>query len=867
MKLSGISQIFASTVLCGIATMVCQGGTQISLDGTWRHWVDTENYEPITVPFSLKPGHALKAYQKIFTVPADMPSELAILHFDGVAGWAAVYLNGVKLGEHGSYTPFRFHVSELLNRDGDNDLIVTIDDRRDGSTIPYEDIPWVHYSGLIRSVYLEYAANATVVSIEPQYEFRDGLSQVEGTVRVELAGRPGVTVSLLGAVLNGSPDAWTIAGWLDPGQARCVDGTGSATMSFSIDQPRLWSPQSPQLYSLFIAAMVDGELEDLRLIQVGFRDVRVEGNKILLNGSPLLLKGLSRHDIYPGTGYVGTEQQMVEDMVRIKQSGVNYVRLAHYPHNPRILCLADQLGLLVSGEVPAWANFLDPNVRGKLYGMLEEMIRRDMYHPSVFLWITGNARAYPMPYALEASRLARSLDRNRLVSYVIDNDEYDRETIAADVAFVHEAELDLYMKISWWFYYVEYLQDAWANFPKDIPLVIAEFGREGNSREPIVVDGEDLFWWKEDQQAEALSEMLEAWRPHLPQYNNEEHVSGLILFNYQDIDWPDISRYLPNHIPRVCHGVVYGDRTEKLALSTLRNFYATLPTEFVGLPTPDDAGVETLFTSPTNLDSSVNGAYRDSGPSVVVDGRKMYFASDGPDHVGLPRIYITENIDGLWTPPALVDMPQEAEPFAFRRSPCISYDGKTLYFTRALVNGIYVACTRIWQSRFVEGRWADPEDLGDVVNYPDAARITSDPSVTADGRILYFASDRPGGMGHTDIWVTWRVDGPWAEPMNLGPDVNSPYSDGEPCISPDGRTLYFSSNRPAGMGSTDIWVTHFVDGRWTEPKNLGPEVNSPGADREPEVSKDGRVLYFTGIRSGGEGLSDLWIAQSVDGPR
>src|SRR5690606_7950361 len=120
-----------------------------------------------------------------------------------------------------------------------------------------------------------------------------------------------------------------------------------------------------------------------------------------------------------------------------------------------------------------------------LYDLLAEMIRRDMHHPSIFLWVTGNARAWPLPYAREACELARSLDGHRLCSYVIDNDEYDPQTIAQDVAFVREAGLDLYMKITWWFYYVEYLQDAWANFPKDLPIVIAEFGREGNNREPV----------------------------------------------------------------------------------------------------------------------------------------------------------------------------------------------------------------------------------------------------------------------------------------------------------------------------------------------------------------------------------------------
>jgi hypothetical protein len=156
--------------------------------------------------------------------------------------------------------------------------------------------------------------------------------------------------------------------------------------------------------------------------------------------------------------------------------------------------------------------------------------------------------------------------------------------------------------------------------------------------------------------------------------------------------------------------------------------------------------------------------------------------------------------------------------------------------------------------------------MGDTVNYPDPLVVTSDPSVTADGHTMYFSSDRPGGYGGTDIWVTHFTDGAWEFPVNLGEIVNSSDNDAEPSISADGQSLYFTSGRPGGLGSSDIWVTHKVEGEWTEPSNLGPGVNSRGSDREPEVSKDGKFLFFTGIRAGGEGLSDVWFAQVPGAP-
>ncbi len=859
------------TVLLAVSGWVIpvelRGATSISLSGAWRHWVDADHDQPIEVPFSFPPVKTISAFQKVFTLPVGTPTQRMLLQFDGVVGHAKVYLNGALLGEHGSYTPFEFDVSTQIDAGGENNLIVELDDRVDVTTIPYEDTPWVNYTGIIRDVRLVCADRAILKDSRPQYGLSGDLQHCSGTISVQAFTFAGTTIQFAGAILEPQGSGWSAVTNLSSVSAQAgPDGMALADVSFALDHPTLWSPDSPHLYYLYVVALIAGTSADESMVGTGFRDIRVQGKDILLNGQPLLLKGMSYHGIYPGTGYVGTDAQMTNDLLRIKSTGANYVRTIHYPQHPRLLELADQMGLLISEEVPAWANFWDSDVRARLYAMLGDMIRRDMHHPSVFLWVTGNARAWPMPYALEAGQLCKGLDRNRLVSYVIDNDEYDPVTIAQDVAFVHEAGLDLYMKITWWFYYVEYLQDAWTNFPKDVPIVITEFGREGNDREPIVVDGESLFWFGEDQQADAVTEMLEAWRPHLPQYDAEEHITGLIYFNYQDLDWPDIGRYLPNHIPSVHHGLVYDDRQPKQVLGVLGEFYSGLPEVFVGLPEPQDAMVEQRFDQPAGLDATINTINRDSGPCISGDGTTLYWASDGPDYVGLPRIFFSQwGVDG-WSPPAPVDIPQETEGFAFRRAPCISYDGQTLYFTRAIVSGIYVANTRIWSAQRVEGQWSAPQDLGDAINYPDAARISSDPCISPDGDTLYFSSDRPGGLGRTDLWLSRRMNGAWMAPENLGPTVNTDAGESEPSISADGKLLYFSSDRPGGMGSSDIWVAHWVDGDWNVPRNLGPALNSPGADREPEVSKDGRWLFFTGIRSGGVGLSDLWIGQSVFAP-
>jgi Tol biopolymer transport system component len=160
----------------------------------------------------------------------------------------------------------------------------------------------------------------------------------------------------------------------------------------------------------------------------------------------------------------------------------------------------------------------------------------------------------------------------------------------------------------------------------------------------------------------------------------------------------------------------------------------------------------------------------------------------------------------------------------------------------------------------------DPISLGPTVNSSDA---DYDPSISADGLELYCNSYRPGGLGQADIWVARRKTktDPWSKPVNLGPTVNSPAGDRAPCISADGLSLYFSSDRSGGYGERDLWVTRreTTSAPWGMPVNLGPTVNSALREHSPSISTNGLTLYFDGRqsdkleRSGGSGGGDIWV--------
>lgn len=164
----------------------------------------------------------------------------------------------------------------------------------------------------------------------------------------------------------------------------------------------------------------------------------------------------------------------------------------------------------------------------------------------------------------------------------------------------------------------------------------------------------------------------------------------------------------------------------------------------------------------------------------------------------------------------------------------------------------------------VDLTFGEPTNLGPIVN---SASGEGSPTISADGLELYFSSDRPGGNGGSDLWVSTRpsTDAEWGAPENLGPVVNSELAEATPSISADGLTLFFSDwgdPRPGGQGSVDLWVATRAskDDAWGEPVNLGPTINSEGYEVTPEISSDGLELYFESERPGGLGLDDLYVS-------
>jgi hypothetical protein len=272
------------------------------------------------------------------------------------------------------------------------------------------------------------------------------------------------------------------------------------------------------------------------------------------------------------------------------------------------------------------------------------------------------------------------------------------------------------------------------------------------------------------------------------------------------------------------------------------------------------------FGEPANLGSPFNSPSREVSFALSADGLEMYISSERSGGLGYIDMWRStrENVDTPWGP--LVNV-QEINSRYNEAFPCTSADGLTLYLSDwydwnaagdrpggAGGHDLW-KCTR--NSR--NDPWGPHVNMGAIINSSNAE---VSPNVSHDGLILIFASDRSGGLGNYDLWMSTRptAESDWAPPVNIGPPVNSVYYEGEGWLSTDGLTLFFCSDRPGGMGSYDVWVTtrRSQAAAWNSPVNLGPVINTSSIEGGPSLSPDQKTLYFGSNKFGGIGGWDAY---------
>lgn len=271
------------------------------------------------------------------------------------------------------------------------------------------------------------------------------------------------------------------------------------------------------------------------------------------------------------------------------------------------------------------------------------------------------------------------------------------------------------------------------------------------------------------------------------------------------------------------------------------------------------AKADFVFGEPTNLGPTVNSSAFDGGPIISADGLELYFTSTRPGGSGSFDIWVKnrETIQDPWGEP--VNLGPTINSSYMDANNGISADGLSLFLFSDRPGGSGSLDIWIITRANISESWGEPMNLGPTVN---SSANDGGPFISADGLSLFIESDRPGGYGGNDIYVSTRAttDDPWGEPVNLGPRVNSSVWDWYPSLSADGLSLFFTSLRSGGLGGDDIWVTTraTTNDPWREPVNLGPAVNSSSAETCPNISADDSTLSFHSNRAGGSGNSDLW---------
>jgi len=271
-----------------------------------------------------------------------------------------------------------------------------------------------------------------------------------------------------------------------------------------------------------------------------------------------------------------------------------------------------------------------------------------------------------------------------------------------------------------------------------------------------------------------------------------------------------------------------------------------------------------------HLGEVINSPYTEYTPYITPDEKILFFESDRPGGVGLNGDY------DLWfsvnrTPQAPVpsfglpaNLGEPVNTTGFDGLPSVRILGEEsfeLYFTSFASNGRTGSMdANIYYTEYFQGKWSKPVEVP-LINSDFHDRM---PSISADGHYLFFSSNRPGGYGKDDIWVSeydTKLER-WGKPINLGESVNTPSSEISPSIHVDGITLYFSSNRQGGAGAYDIYVTQMLMKQiWKKPQNIGYPYNSLQDDEYPTVLKSGQYMYFASNRPGGEGGFDIYRAK------
>ncbi|MDR0799682.1 MAG: DUF4981 domain-containing protein, partial [Dysgonamonadaceae bacterium] len=405
-------------------------------------------YTNITYPYPKNPPYIdhddnpVGCYVRDFTIEDNWKTRRIFLHFESGLAAMYVWINGKYVGySQGTKCPAEFDVTDYV-RQGKNTLAVEGYRWSDGSYL--EDQDFWRLSGFDRSVYLYSTEQVRIrdffVKGDLDNAYRNGLFSLDVAVKNEWNEAKNVQAEIRLLDASGRPV-------VQKSQAINVLDRSETTVSFdqTVSSPHLWSNETPYLYTLLITLKDEqGKTIEITSCKMGFRKVEIRNAQLLVNGKPIIVRGVNLHEHNPYTGHVQDEATMRKDIALMKQNNINAVRMSHYPQSPRWYKLCDEYGLFVCDEAnveihgmgavsqapfdqtdhPAYRPEWAPAIRDRIIRMLE----RDKNHPSIIVWSMGNECGNG-PVFYDTYKELKMRDRTRLVQFEQAEENEDTDII------------------------------------------------------------------------------------------------------------------------------------------------------------------------------------------------------------------------------------------------------------------------------------------------------------------------------------------------------------------------------------------------------------------------------------------------------
>ncbi len=506
-----------------------------------------DTWEKVSVPscWNMKEKYFLYEGSAVYTRTfryKNHGEKRVFLKFGGINYEAKIFINKEFVGMHrGGSTPFCIEVTDFLQEM--NRILVVANNTRMRTNVPCENTDWFNYGGIYRGVELlrlqETFIKDFFISLIPD----SGFSKIEIRIKVDGTLDNGeATVDIKELNLHAS--------------VRVREGVGTAQITA---KPVLWSPENPKLYDVTVTYM-DDVLKD----KIGFRDLKVQGTDIILNGERVFLKGICAHEESVKNGKAVTEEEIRENYRLAKEMNCNYMRLAHYPHSESAARIADEVGIMLWEEIPVyWAiEFENPSVYRDAENQLSELVIRDRNRASVIIWSVGNENADTdarLKFMSSLALKAKELDPTRLVSAacLVDHESLvitDRLVEYVDVIGINEY-------YGWYEPDFSKLLKLFENSKPSKPVIISEFGADAKTGARGTCD--DLY--TEDGQKAVFEKQLKT-------LNEIPYVKGISPWILYDFRCPRRLHSMQNYYN--LKGLLSADKcTKKLAFYVMQEFY------------------------------------------------------------------------------------------------------------------------------------------------------------------------------------------------------------------------------------------------------------------------------------------------------